>query len=45
MGNIQIVGIHGLPIIKTGNKLAEFICEAAKKQGSTTQDQDIAHAV
>lgn len=41
MNAIQIIGIEGLPIIKTGDSLAELICDAAKKQGNTIQDGDI----
>jgi coenzyme F420-0:L-glutamate ligase/coenzyme F420-1:gamma-L-glutamate ligase len=41
MGGIQIFGIESLPIIKTGDSLAELICEAAKRQGNPIQDGDI----
>jgi coenzyme F420-0:L-glutamate ligase/coenzyme F420-1:gamma-L-glutamate ligase len=41
MNAIQIIGIEGLPIIKTGDSLAKLICDASKKQGSTIQDGDI----
>lgn len=41
MNAVQIIGIEGLPIIKTGDNLAELICNAAKKQGTPIQDGDI----
>jgi hypothetical protein len=41
MDVIQIFGIESLPIIKTGDNLAELICEAAKRQGNPIQDGDI----
>lgn len=41
MNVIQIIGIEGLPIIKTGDNLAELICNAAKKQGTPIKDGDI----
>ncbi|HJX02228.1 MAG TPA: coenzyme F420-0:L-glutamate ligase [Candidatus Bathyarchaeia archaeon] len=41
MNNAQIIGIQGLPIIKTGDNLAKLISEAAKKQGFPIQDQDV----
>ena len=41
MNIIQIIGIEGLPIIKAGDNLAELICNAAKKQGTSIQDGDV----
>ncbi len=41
MNNVQIIGIEGLPIIKTGDNLAELICKAAEKQGAPLQEGDI----
>jgi coenzyme F420-0:L-glutamate ligase/coenzyme F420-1:gamma-L-glutamate ligase len=41
MSEIQIIGIKGLPIIKTGDNLAELICNAAKRQGTPIQNSDI----
>jgi coenzyme F420-0:L-glutamate ligase/coenzyme F420-1:gamma-L-glutamate ligase len=41
MNVIQIIGIEGLPIIKAGDNLAELICNAAKKQGTSIQNGDI----
>lgn len=38
---IQTIGIEGLPIIKTGDNLAELICNAATKQGTPIQNGDI----
>jgi len=37
----QIIGIEGLPIIKTGDNLAELVCKAAEKQGIPVRDGDI----
>jgi coenzyme F420-0:L-glutamate ligase/coenzyme F420-1:gamma-L-glutamate ligase len=41
MNIIQIIGIEGLPIIKTGDNLAELICKAAERQGTPIQEGDI----
>lgn len=41
MSTVQIIGIEGLPIIKTGDNLAKLICDAAKKQGAPIQNGDI----
>lgn len=41
MNIIQIMGIEGLPIIKSGDNIAELICRAAEKQGIPIQDGDI----
>jgi len=41
MSIIRIIGIEGLPIIKTGDNLAQLICDAAKRQGTLVQDGDI----
>ncbi len=41
MNVVQIIGIEGLPIIKTGDNLAELILKAAEKQGTPIQDRDI----
>ncbi len=41
MNVIQIIGIGGLPIIKTGDNLAELICKAAEKQGTPIQENDV----
>jgi len=38
---IQIIGIEGLPIVKTGDNLAELICDAAEKQGIPIQNEDV----
>ena len=41
MNIIQIIGIEGLPIVKTGDNLAELICDAAEKQGIPIQNEDV----
>jgi coenzyme F420-0:L-glutamate ligase/coenzyme F420-1:gamma-L-glutamate ligase len=41
MNVIQTIGIEGLPIIKTGDNLADLICNSAKRQGTPIQDGDI----
>jgi coenzyme F420-0:L-glutamate ligase/coenzyme F420-1:gamma-L-glutamate ligase len=41
MNIIQTIAIEGLPIIKAGDNLASLICEAAKKQGTPIQNDDI----
>lgn len=41
MKRIQIIAVEDLPIIKTGDKIAELICTAAKKQGTPLQNGDI----
>ena len=41
MNVIQIIGIEDLPIIKTGDNLAELICQAAEKQGTPIENGDI----
>ena len=41
MNVAQIIGIEGLPIIKTGDNLAELVCKAAEKQGAPVRDGDI----
>jgi len=41
MNLVQIIGIEGLPIIKTGDNLAELICEAARRQKTPIQNGDI----
>jgi len=38
---IQVIGIEGLPIIKTGDNLAGLVCDAAKRQGTPIQNGDI----
>jgi len=38
---VQVIGIEGLPIIKTGDSLAGLVCDAAKRQGTPIQDGDI----
>jgi len=41
MNIVQIIGIEGLPIIKTGDSIAELVCDAAEKQGASIQNGDI----
>lgn len=41
MDAIQIIGIEHLPIVKTGDNLAELICNAAENQGIHIQNGDI----
>ncbi|UCF59442.1 MAG: coenzyme F420-0:L-glutamate ligase [Candidatus Bathyarchaeota archaeon] len=41
MGVIQIIGIERLPTVKTGDNLAELICNAAENQGTRIQNGDI----
>jgi coenzyme F420-0:L-glutamate ligase/coenzyme F420-1:gamma-L-glutamate ligase len=38
---VSIIGIEGLPVIKTGDNLAELICEAVRKMGIEILDGDI----
>ncbi len=41
MNIIKIIGIQKLPIIKTGDNIAELICDAAKRQGNPIENGDI----
>ena len=41
LNRIEIFGIIGLPIVKEGDDLAAFICQAAEKPGTPIQDGDI----
>ena len=41
MNAIKIIAIENLPLIKKGDDLAELICNAAKKQGTPIQENDI----
>jgi len=41
MEEIKVIGVEGLPIIKTGDNLGQLICEAAEKQGTPIQNGDI----
>jgi coenzyme F420-0:L-glutamate ligase/coenzyme F420-1:gamma-L-glutamate ligase len=41
MNAVQVIGIEGLPIIKTGDNIAELICNAAERQGTPIQNGDI----
>jgi len=38
---VQIIPIKGLPIIREGDKLSKLICDAAKKQNTSIQKDDI----
>jgi len=41
MGNVQIIEVKGLPIIKKGDNLAKLISSAAERQGTSIEDGDI----
>ena len=41
MNVVQIIGIEDMPIIKTGDNIAELICAVAEKQGTPIQNGDI----
>ncbi|MCW4020530.1 MAG: coenzyme F420-0:L-glutamate ligase [Candidatus Bathyarchaeota archaeon] len=41
MHNIKTIPIGGIPIINSGDDLAELICKSAKKQGTPLQEGDI----
>ena len=41
MNLIQIIGVEGLPIIETGDNIAELICNAAERQKTPIQNGDI----
>jgi coenzyme F420-0:L-glutamate ligase/coenzyme F420-1:gamma-L-glutamate ligase len=38
---VRVVSVEGLPIIKAGDNLAKLICDAAQRQGTPLQDDDI----
>lgn len=41
MNVVEIIGIEGVPIVKTGNDIAELLCSCAERQGTPVQDGDI----
>lgn len=41
MNEIRVIGIEGIPIIKEGDNIAELICDAAEKQGTSLHNEDI----
>ncbi len=41
MSVVQIIGIKGLPIVTKGDKLAKLICEAAERQRTPVEDNDV----
>jgi len=41
MNVVQIIGIECLPVIKTGDNIAELICNATERQGVQIQNRDI----
>ena len=41
MGNVQIIEVKGLPIIKKGDNLSKLISSAAECQGTAIEDGDI----
>ena len=38
---LQIIGIRGIPIVKAGDAIAHIICDAASRQGTPLEDDDI----
>jgi coenzyme F420-0:L-glutamate ligase/coenzyme F420-1:gamma-L-glutamate ligase len=38
---VQIIAVEGLPIIKKGDRLAQLLCNTAKRQGTPIQDGDV----
>jgi len=41
MSAIQVMAVKGLPVIKEGDDLAKFICEAAEKQRTPIEEGDV----
>jgi coenzyme F420-0:L-glutamate ligase/coenzyme F420-1:gamma-L-glutamate ligase len=41
MNAVEVIAVENLPLIKKGDNLAEFICEAAEKQNTPLQEKDI----
>ena len=41
MNPISIIAVESLPLIKSGDNLAQLIADAAKKQGTPLQDKDV----
>ncbi len=41
MNEVKIIGVKGLPIIKSGDDLAKLVCKAAEDQGTPIEDGDI----
>jgi coenzyme F420-0:L-glutamate ligase/coenzyme F420-1:gamma-L-glutamate ligase len=38
---IQIIPIHGIPLIKKGDNIAQLLCNCAEKQGTPIQNGDV----
>lgn len=41
MDNVKIFAVMGLPIIEAGNDLGDLVCQAAAKQGSHIEENDV----
>ncbi|MEM3357133.1 MAG: coenzyme F420-0:L-glutamate ligase, partial [Candidatus Bathyarchaeia archaeon] len=41
MGEIRIIAVENLPLIKEGDNIAELICSAAREQNTPIQDRDV----
>lgn len=41
MNPVQIIAVENLPLIKKGDTLGQLICEAAKKQNTPIQENDV----
>lgn len=41
MDSVEIIAVENLPLITGGDKLAELICNAAKKQNTPIQEKDV----
>jgi coenzyme F420-0:L-glutamate ligase/coenzyme F420-1:gamma-L-glutamate ligase len=38
---VEVLGVHGLPIVKPGDNLGALICEAARRTGQPMMDGDV----
>lgn len=41
MDRVEVIGVEGLPIIKTGDSIGRLVVEAASKQGTPIHDGDV----
>lgn len=41
MNLVQIIGVESLPIVRTGDDIAELVCSYAERQGTPIQDGDV----
>lgn len=41
MGEIRIIAVENLPLIKEGDNIAELICSAAREQNTPIEDRDV----